>query len=774
MLIYGILITFLFNKVVFDDYSFQGGDSLSPKAIKQGIELAEEHYGEYPTWLPWVFSGLPSVHSFQNVSNYYVPNHIITFLHSLGMPWIWNFLFHFIFAGMGVFILLKELKTNTISAFLGGVTFMLMPYLVTMLVHGHGSQMMSTAYIPWVIWAILRLKSNPNILNMGLLTMFVGFQLQRAHVQIAYYTWLMIGLFILFEIILFIKNKDNDISYLKYLIPTLFIGIAMAMWIYYPVMQYTPHSIRGATGGGTGFDYATAWSFSIGEMMTWLIPSYFGFGGATYWGNMPFTDYPNYMGILPLVFAIIGVKHTKGNFKVWLLVSMMFALLLSFGHNFKFLYSLFYNYFPYFDKFRVPVMFLVLVQFGVAVFAGLGINYSFNSEFNTEKLKRFGFVSGSVFAFIWINKLFFVSNLNFGQRSHKILDPMRMEMIHSDILLSSVLIIITLLIGLALSKKWLTPSFSHFLIVGLIIVDLGIVNFKIIEPANDSYRQGTLKHNKFVNAYLSEDSVIKFLKSDTDKFRILPLGALANENRWSAFHLESVAGYHPAKISHYKTLLEDVGWNNLGVLQMMNVKYLVSPEKIEHPVFELVHTGSLFFQDAYNNTYVYLFKGFTPRAFYVETMTQVEDITGVAKLQNPQFNPIKDSFMYSELTHPINHSKLSTVKIVDWSPNKISLNIDAKSDEFIVLSEVFYPEGWKINDHPDIEIKRVNHVLRGFHISEGEYTLTMVFNPSDLRIGGWISWISICITFGLILFGILPKKYKESLLSTSNTFYNVN
>ena len=228
-------------------------------------------------------------------------------LRSMGIPGFWNYIFHFILAGMGVFVLLAQLGTNRLSALFGGLSFALMPYLITMVVHGHGSQMMTTAWIPWVIWAILRLFDKTNIGNLGILGLIVGLQLQRAHAQIAYYTWMAGGLLILLLLWNIHNSKTNKPKWLIYTGIGLVLGLCMAMWIYLPALNYAPHSIRGAGGGGgTGFEYATAWSFSFGEISTFFIPSYYGFGGAAYWGNMPFTDYPNYMGIIVLTLAIIG------------------------------------------------------------------------------------------------------------------------------------------------------------------------------------------------------------------------------------------------------------------------------------------------------------------------------------------------------------------------------------------------------------------------------------------------------------------------------------
>ena len=61
-----IITAYMFNKPLTGEFIFSGIDSLSPSAINQGVNSNCQTNGEYPLWLPWVFSGLPSLHSLQN------------------------------------------------------------------------------------------------------------------------------------------------------------------------------------------------------------------------------------------------------------------------------------------------------------------------------------------------------------------------------------------------------------------------------------------------------------------------------------------------------------------------------------------------------------------------------------------------------------------------------------------------------------------------------------------------------------------------------------
>ena len=92
-----------FYELIFGGKVIVSGDNLSPIAIKNGIKNYINEFGTYPLWLPWIFSGMPSVHSLLNISDYYLPHRIIVLLNDLGLPWVWNFLIHLIYGGYGMY-----------------------------------------------------------------------------------------------------------------------------------------------------------------------------------------------------------------------------------------------------------------------------------------------------------------------------------------------------------------------------------------------------------------------------------------------------------------------------------------------------------------------------------------------------------------------------------------------------------------------------------------------------------------------------------------------
>ena len=771
-----VILTFLFRKLLFGNYSFIGPDSLSPQAIKQGIELINEKTGEYPLWLPWVFSGLPSIHSFQNISDFYLPHYLYLFFNKMfGVPFIWNYIVHFIFGGIGCVLLLKRLRVDDLSAIFGGLAFILTPYLITMVVHGHGSQMMTSVYIPWVVWGIHRLKNNPEIKNIGILALIIGLQLQRAHVQIAYYTWMLAGLYIVLIFIgkiplIYKSNQRKKLVSLAMILSGLAIGLFISLNIYIPALEYSSYSIRGGSGGGTGFEYATQWSFSFIELGTFILPSFLGFGGLTYWGTMPFTDYPNYMGILILIFAIIGGYKSKTKEKNLFILSICFAFLLSLGKNFPLFYGLFYDFFPFFNKFRVPVMILILIQFCVSILAGLGLSYmkenfryiNINKMLKVSTLSLF---SISLVLLLYGKKIIYSilpkEDLiqRYGENAQNLINKIRYENILQELQFLIVILLLSLLLLYFYKNKKYKWSVLAYSIMFLTIIDLSIVNKKIIEPTKDSYRSSTLNPSTIKNRYLKEDEVINFLKKDTSIFRVLPIGQLANQNRWSAFNIESVYGYHPAKLNNYNTFMNKVGFENPSILQMLNVKYLISLQEIEHPLFQKIYRGKLYHNTKYQNAYIYIFSNYIDRAFFVDKISYLGNNENALEfIKNSTQSLIKESVINVELDQN-SFSQDRDVTIKNIFPNRIEIKTNSSTKQFLVLSEIFYPNGWEayINDNKT-EIYQVNSILRGVSVPAGTNNISFIFNPKDVKMGSIISSLSLLLAILLLFIGSYLNK----------------
>ena len=80
------------------------------------------------------------------------------------------------------------------------------------------------------------------------------------------------------------------------------------------------------------------------------------------------------MGIIILILAFIGLISKRELIHYFLIITSVLALLISFGRHFSLVYDFFFNLFPYFNKFRVPHMILILLQFNVAILAAFGLD----------------------------------------------------------------------------------------------------------------------------------------------------------------------------------------------------------------------------------------------------------------------------------------------------------------------------------------------------------------------------------------------------------------
>jgi hypothetical protein len=768
-----ILVIFLFEPIIFGGKIFGSPDSLSPRSIAIALNDASKELGQYPQWQPWVFSGMPTAEAFSYLSKLYFPEYIFKLFSFSGAI---IQLLHLVFAGLGCMFLLKQFRCSSVASFMGSVAFMITPYMITMIVYGHGSQLMTAAYIPWAVWLSVRLWVSPSLINSGFLALVLGFQLQRAHAQVAYYTWLLIGFYFLIMLIdQMKKEKDSKliIRKLSFILLACLLGIGIASLIYLPAIEYAPFSVRGGSStGGSDYNYATGWSFHPLEMLTFLIPSAFGFGGQVYWGYMPFTDYPNYMGVIIFSLALIGIVYKKGVVKWYLLSATLIALLISFGRHFSPIYDLFFNFFPYFNKFRVPHMILILVQFNIAILAAFGLDKII--ELKKGSMPKWFYPSIAPFGLIFLIMIFASSSLEGLVKGYfsmpSVRDPSQIQMINAlrwDLWLSDAWLML-LFMGSFFTLIWawcnskIAKNTFTIIIIILAMLDVIIVNQKIIKPDRMSGRGSQLISKRFVKEYYRSDDIVNYLSQDKDKFRIYPTGQLFGDSRFAAFGLESIGGYHPAKLKVYNDFLQNT--QNAGVfpvLRMLNAKYLIIPDaqQIGHPKLTLVKRGSLRLSRGELPTAIYELNDFLPRAWFVNSIEKVNQSDIWQRITDPTFNPKEKAYTFESADVSI--SEIGTIKSIEQSIHQTTIKTESSEAQFLVLSEIFYPIRWKaFIDNEPIKTFQVNGLIRGVLVPKGSQTIHFIYDKSSFKLGLGISIFSLFLSLGLIGFGYYRQRIK--------------
>ncbi|NTV24664.1 MAG: hypothetical protein HGB01_00455 [Chlorobiaceae bacterium] len=774
-MILGIL---LFGNVLLLQVVPGSPDSITPMGLSKALDALRARTGVYPLWEPWTFSGMPTVEAFSYLSGLYLPNILFEFLHLDGVYTQWV---HLVFAGAGGYALSRRLGMRDLPSFLAGAAFMMNPFMIAMFAFGHGSQLMTSAYMPWALWAALGLAEKGRLSDAGMLALVLGLQLQRAHVQIAWYTWLITVPFLL--LLILTKPKGKGTGQVELLTAAaLFLGVAMAMQIYLPALDYLPSSARSAAGDAdAAYKYATMWSMHPAELLTYLLPGAFGFGGATYWGAMPFTDFPHYAGIVVLILSISGiVAGRKQPRALFFAAAAALFLLLSFGSWFSPVYDLFYRFAPLFKSFRVPSMALVGLSLCISILAGYGLQAFLDKPLaETSPVLRW---SAMLLALAAILFLFFEGSFEQLLRARfplvQVESPEIASMVDNvrwSLWQGSFFILIMAagatagLVWLA-ARKMITPSQAALVLVLISAADLFWIDRQVLFPDNSSLRPSPLVERTQIDRALAGDEVTSFLSKQPGSFRIYPVGPIFSENKFCISGIESTGGYHAAKLGIYQEFLARTSnLANIGVLRMLNVRYVVSPVQLDYPELTTVMTGVLRSVSGDVPVAVYQLSGTMPRAWFAPEVTAVAN--DAEAVEPVMAGKAQSGAAWATGVSWQGTKRFSggTILALELSSESTVMKVRADGDAFLVLSEVFYPKRWKLSvDGRERQTVKVNGLIRGVELPAGEHEVRFTYDRSRFETGQLVSSAALVITLLLIAAGIVMERRSASRISNDN------
>jgi len=772
---YGLLLAAVYYPVVFQAMVPAAPDSIVPAALDNALQHLQHTSGRYPLWQPWVFSGMPTVEAFSFLSGLYFPNAATAFLHLDGMALQ---LIHLLFGGMGMYFFLRNQSIALSAAWFGGAVFMLNPAMTAMLVHGHGSQLMTAAYLPWLLWAAMRLMERGRLQDAGMLAILAGFQLQRSHVQIAWYSWLL--MLILVVVLSFSSRLPIRKLFGRWGLLLVALGCALLMSaaIWLPASGYAPWSVRGMASGGAGsaWEYATLWSMHPIEFGTLLLPGIFGFGGITYWGFMPFTDYPHYTGIVVLLLAFVGgwVLRREPLGFLYLFVALLSALL-SFGRFFSPVFDLFYHAAPFFSRFRVPSMALIMFYPVVAALAAHGASALFRAR--PEILRNPLRWASLVFAVLLVLTLMLGAgggSENFFRSLFPspsvgsfdlawMVNRVRWEQIEGGVLLMALFVAIAVgLLWLGIKKMIPLQVAIHLFLVAA-LVDLALCDIKIVSPSASSLRTGSLVSRESIRPALEPDEVTEWLARQEKPTRVYPAGPLFSENKFALSGIESVGGYHPAKFARYEQFLAGTGnLASLGVLRVLNVGFVLTASPVEHSSLTLVKSGELQLARGPQKVWIYRLDGTMPRVWTAGKAVGVADDRELFRLlerQGGQGTVQPGEVVYVDEASPLAGRSFSPAIItkVELESESSVIEISAPNEALLVQSEIFYPLRWRAYlDGQPVSVERVNGLLRGVVVPAGTHRVGFVYDRSVFETARTLSFAGFGVVLLMLIAGVFP------------------
>ena len=772
-----------FNPLLSGKALFQS-DIVQFSGMAKQIVDHRESFNEEPYWLDNAFVGMPT---FQVAVKYPfdILDKIDKTLRFLPRPADYLFIYLLSF-----YILLISLKVEKKFAVIGAFAFAFSTYLIVILGVGHNTKALAIGYAPIAIAGVYNLFEKKYLIGFILATLGFGLQINANHYQMTYYFVMLSGLLALIHLFNEIKNKNIDYKKYTGFIGAIVLAISLNSTSILATKEYTDFSTRGNSEltinpdgskrqntGGLTREYITEYSYGITESFNLIVPRFTGGGSGDlidkdsnffknlrnydsesakiiyenarlYWGDQPIVEAPAYIGVTVFFLFVIGLFFLGRINLIWVLSAFAFTLFLSWGKNFSFLTDIFIDYFPFYNKFRAVSSIQVLIEFLVPFIAILGL-YKFYKK-GSEKIITLKKLLIVVLAFLSVfGILYFFGESLFDFKSNfepfdqypeilKMIIDERIIVYKSDILRSSVFVILCFGVLYASINKKIKENYSLLILFLIIATDLWSIDKKYVNK-DDFVAKSSISNPFKANIFDLE------IKNDKSDFRVFePYRGLTN-GRTSYFH-KSISGYNAARPQKMQDLFDFYLFNrNYKVLDMLNVKYIIDVN--QNNELELKTNENIL-----------------GSAWFVDEVVSVESFDKeILQLNNIDFEKTAISQNISDKSYK--KDPQNSIVLKEKRANKLIYEVDAISDQFAVFSEAYYNKGWNVmivnSDDKSIDSKplshqRVNYLLRGMEVPAGKYELHFWFDPPIILTGSIISIFSILIL--LLSIGFYIKK----------------
>ena len=796
-----VVICFAYFSPVMQGKRPAQSDVLQSKAMQKEIMAYKEKDGKGPLWTNQMFGGMPSyqiwVQYSYNAATYGIavitkafPNPVGTVLLLL----------------LGAYFLFIVLKVNPWLAAAGAIAFAFTTYNFVLIATGHSNKALAIGFFAPILAGIILTMRGKYILGASLTALFLALEIRSNHIQMTYYLFLAILIYMGIELYQAYKNKTLPAlgKAVGFLAVAVLLSVMVNASLLWTTSEYASETNRGksnltnAAGKTEGMskEYAYGWSQGVGESFTFLISDLYGASsdrkldeksevfktvqgiGASpeqamgltqqlpiYWGEKSFTSGGYYFGAIVCFLFVFGLFIVRSHIKWWILATTVLFILLSFGKNFPFVSDLFFDYFPLYNKFRAVESILAVVGLMVPILAFLAVKEAqegnIDQKILVKKLTWSAAITGG-FALIVavLPTLFFsfktslhaefvqqlgqaVQSNELGQKIANALVEDRTAIARADAFRSFLFIAVGFAILWAFITKKMKMQMAYGLLGLAVLIDMWQVDKRYLN--NDNFKT----QSELANTFTPRD-VDNFISADKDpNFRVYDQSiSTFSDASTTAFH-KTIGGYHAAKLKRFDELIQNQLSKsvNQDVLDMLNAKYFITQDQ-QNGSYKMSRNAT-----ALGN--VWLVKG-------VQFVKNADEEMKAISSFDPKLEAIVDA-QYKKMidTTRLGADPTAFIKMEKYHPDHIEYSYSAPRDVIAVFSEIYYDKGW--NMYIDGEQKpyfRADYVLRAAQLTAGNHKLEFKFEPKSYYMGENISLAGSVLLVAFLGLGFYTERKK--------------
>lgn len=790
------------------------GDRLSLGDTANFIGMSHESLsyadieGERPSWTNSMFGGMPTV-QITGTGIMTLPKYIWAFFRLIMSPEIMTLFL----AMLSAYILAICLKAKPMLAFIVGATFGLSSLNILYMAAGHATKVRAIAIMPAVLGGVIMAYRRNMWLGAGIAALALSMHVDSNHLQMTYYLMYIIGAVGITELIVAFKKGAAR----KALITSgvLLGAAAMAVLPSVPNLSitknYSHYTTRGeaiipsssAQADGLNKDYILEYSLAKGEWLSMMIPDVKGGANQLYWGEQRFSGGAIYFGAIAFALMLAFFFVSKDPMRWPLLAVTALAVILSW-RDASAITDFFLQYVPLFNKFRDTKMMLVIVQLAVATGATLALKEILDSKNCKPWIYAFAGIAGALILFYAIpTSIFDFSSsirpdLAVEQVGISKATDLRLEIFRSDVMRSLILILLAAGVIFASMKTIIKREIALAILAVLMVGELYQVDKRYesrwissfdaefpFEPSQaelnilasessalEGFEDLKAQHVDVIEEKLGHKLTRRHTRADQaagfralnalTNFRVYEWGNPFNDARTSYFN-KSIGGYHGAKLRRYQDFIERIltpereefaasveplgfalASQKLQGTSMLNIKYMLLPGAAAPLPMNISQGPAWLVND-------------------IQIVdSDLEELEGIRNITPATTALLHSDFAPAVAQIPATPDSSATVTLLNYHPEGSTYEVTSSSDALLVLSEIWYPEGWSATiDGNPADIIRANYILRALPVTAGTHTITLSYTPKGVATAGLVGNIGSLLLLAFLAFSFYKGAQRD-------------